>query len=45
MPIIIEISKNKEPFKVDIKDPNFDKPLSNLFKDFREPKTVLKPNI
>lgn len=33
-PIIVEISANKEPFKVDIKDPNFDRPLSELTKTY-----------
>ena len=44
MPTIVEISKNKKPFKVDIKDPNFDKPLSALFKDYNDPKTALTKN-
>ena len=35
-PIIIEISANKQPFKVDIKDPNFDRPLSELTKIYDE---------
>jgi len=36
-PIIIEISKNKKPFKVDIKDPNFYNPISCLNKQYEEP--------
>ena len=33
-PKIVEISKQKQPFKVDIKDPNFDKPISELNKEY-----------
>jgi hypothetical protein len=44
MPTIVEISKNKKPFKVDIKDPNFHKPLSFLYRDYNDDKTVLTQN-
>jgi len=35
-PIIVEISKNKIPFKVDKSDSNFDKPLSELNRDYSQ---------
>lgn len=44
MSTTIEISKNVKPFKVDIKDPNFDKPLSALYRDYSEPEIVLTQN-
>lgn len=35
-PKIVEISSTIEPFHVDKNDPNFFKPLSELFKDYGE---------
>lgn len=36
-PIIIEISGKKSTFKVDIRDPNFDRPLSELTTIYQPP--------
>lgn len=35
-PIVIEISKQKKPFKVDLNDENFFKPLSELEKNYQQ---------
>lgn len=36
-PIIIELSRNKQPFKIDIKDAAFDKPFDQLTTVYQEP--------
>lgn len=35
-PIVIEISKKAKPFKVDLNDPNFFKPYSELEKKYQQ---------